>query len=278
MSEAAEQVTATILGCASSGGVPRAGNMWGECDPKEPRNRRRRCALLITGTSAGREGKTQIVIDTGCDLREQLLDENVQNVDAVFYTHEHADHTHGIDDLRGFALTARKKIDVYFSARAGRRIRAAFSYCFEAPPAGGYPPILDPHEIEAGAPVTISGPGGSISILPVLHSHGSITTFGFKIGSFLYSCDVSGFPTSSLEQMGDLDVWVLDALRHTPHPSHLSLSEALDWVKRLQPKKAILTNLHLDMDYRQTLEQTPDNVVPAYDGMKIDVTGGGVGQ
>lgn len=271
MSKAAEKITATILGCASSGGVPRAGNLWGDCDPKEPRNRRRRCSLLITGTSADSEGKTQIVIDTGCDLREQLLDENVSNLDAVFYTHEHADHTHGIDDIRGFALAARQRIDVYFSPRAGRRIRNAFDYCFQAPPAGGYPPILEPHEIEAGIPVNISGPGGDISVLPVLHSHGSITTLGFKVGSFLYSCDVSGFPSSSLEHMSDLDVWILDALRHRPHPSHLSLDEALDWVKRLQPKQAILTNLHVDMDYRTILESTPDNVVPAHDGMKIKV-------
>ena len=275
--KAAQHIVATILGCGSSGGVPRVGNQWGDCDRHEPRNRRRRCSLLLTGTTDGRQaGKTQIIIDTGCDLREQLLDAEVANLDAVFYTHEHADHTHGIDDLRGFALAARKRVKVYFSARAGKRIKRSFGYCFDRSKDNGYPPILEAHEIEAGDAITVEGPGGAITVLAVEQLHGAISTFGFKVGRFFYSCDVSGFPNESLEHLKNLDVWVLDALRPVPHPSHLSLPESLQLVAQFKPKQAVLTNLHIDMHYSRVAAKTPANVAPAYDGLRIDVTGGRV--
>jgi len=267
-------IIATILGCGSSGGVPRLGNQWGDCDPNEARNQRLRCSLLLTGRRNDTDGVTQVLIDTGCDLRQQLLLANVHHMDAVFYTHEHADHTHGIDDLRALALTARKRIEVYFSARAGKRLTKAFSYCFVAPEENVYPPILIPNEIEAGAAVTITGAGGSISLKPVLQDHGDITTFGYKIGNFLYSCDVSGFPDNSLGDLEKLDVWVLDALRHAAHPSHLNLEQALEWVQRVKPKQAVLTNLHIDLDYRAVRDLTPRNVTPAFDGMRFDVMAG----
>ncbi len=274
--KAARRIVATILGCGSSGGVPRVGNQWGDCEPNEPRNRRRRCSLLLTGTTEGHAGKTQVIIDTGCDLREQLLDAEVANLDAVFYTHEHADHTHGIDDLRGFALNARKRIKVYFSARAGARIRNSFSYCFDRSKDSAYPPILEAHEIEAGETVTVDGPGGAITVLAAEQLHGSISTLGFKIRNFFYSCDVSGFPDESHEHLKNLDVWVLDALRPVRHPSHLSLPESLELIARFKPKKAVLTNLHIDMDYARVKATTPDGITPAYDGMRIDVSGGQV--
>ncbi len=270
----AEQITATIMGCGSSGGVPRVGNQWGECDPAQPRNRRRRCSLLLTGTSAHHAGKTRIVIDTGCDLREQLLDAQVNNIDAVFYTHEHADHTHGIDDLRAFALASGRKIDVYMDPRTGQRLQKSFSYCFEAPKNSGYPPILNSRLLHAGEPVTIAGEGGHITLLPVLQQHGNITTLGFKVGNFLYSCDVSGFQEQSLQHLENLDVWIIDALRRSPHPSHLNLSQSLEWIRRMQPRHAILTNLHVDMDYDTLSGELPKNVTPAFDGMKIDVLEG----
>ena len=157
------QIIATILGCGSSGGVPRIGSIWGVCDPGNPRNRRRRCSLLIEGRTGGSAEPTRIVIDTGCDLREQLLDADVDRVDAVLYTHEHADHTHGIDDLRVLALNNRKRVDVYFSQRGRRSASSrAFAYCFTAPPGSDYPPILNQHMIAAGEPLTIDGPGGDI--------------------------------------------------------------------------------------------------------------------
>ncbi len=274
MSKPAQTITATILGCGSSGGVPRIGNQWGNCDPNEHRNRRSRCSLLLTGKRKDSAGLTQVLIDTGCDLREQLLASRVSHLDAVFYTHEHADHSHGIDDLRVLALTARERINVYFSARAGRRIMNSFAYCFAAPRDSGYPPILQPNEIEPGVPVSISGAGGTIDLKPVLQEHGDITTFGFKIHDFLYSCDISGFPSGSFGDLVGLDVWIVDALRKNPHPSHFNLEQALDWIKRVEPKQAVLTNLHIDLDYQSIRNETPLNVTPAYDGMLIDVIAG----
>jgi len=276
MARMAQHITATILGCGSSGGVPRVGGNWGVCDPTNPRNRRRRCSLLLTGTTEGNEGATQVIIDTGCDLREQLLDADVHAVDAVLYTHEHADHTHGIDDLRVLALNTRRRVDVYFSERAGKRIRSAFGYCFEAPGKSAYPPILNAHTIAPGDELLIEGAGGVIPITVFEQEHGDITSLGFRIANFAYSCDLSSIPSRSTAAIADLNVWVLDALRPTPHPSHLSLPEALAWVERARPKTAVLTNLHVDLDYADVEARTPPNVTPAFDGMRIDVKNGKV--
>jgi phosphoribosyl 1,2-cyclic phosphate phosphodiesterase len=270
----AERIVATILGCGSSAGVPRIGNIWGACDPANPRNRRRRCALLLTGTSAGSAQPTQVLIDTGPDLREQLLDAEVHRLEAVLYTHEHADHTHGIDDLRVLALNTRRRVDVYFSAEAGERIVSAFAYCFTG--AGGYPPILSSHIIAPGERLSISGPGGSITIEAFRQQHGEIFSLGYRVGSFAYSCDLSGIAADSEPAVSGLDVWVLDALRPTPHPSHLSLPESLALIERMRPRRAVLTNLHIDLDYGWTVANTPENVVPAFDGLQIDVTAGRV--
>jgi phosphoribosyl 1,2-cyclic phosphate phosphodiesterase len=271
----ATSITATILGCGSSGGVPRIGGNWGACDPANPRNRRRRCSLLIEGRT-GDSAPTRIVIDTGCDLREQLLDAGVDRLDAVLYTHEHADHTHGIDDLRVLALNNRRRVEVYFSHEAGQRIVQSFSYCFTAPPGSGYPPILNQNVIAVGTPIVVPGPGGDIELLPFRQDHGEIHSLGFRVGNFAYSCDLSGIPVESELAVSELDVWVLDALRPTPHPSHLSLPEALAAVAHFRPREAVLTNLHIDLDYAETDRTTPPNVRPAYDGLKIDVTHGTV--
>jgi len=273
---AAERIVATVMGCGSSGGVPRIGGNWGVCDPTNPKNRRRRCSLLIEGFSSTSDQPTRIIIDTGCDLREQLLDANVDRVEAVLYTHEHADHTHGIDDLRVLALNNKKRVDVYFSQEAANRIVPSFAYCFTAPPGSGYPPILNQHLIESGEELVVDGPGGSIAVLPFKQDHGDIFSLGFRIGGFAYSCDLSGIPDESVAKVSDLDVWILDALRPAPHPSHLSLSEALDLVALRAPKQAVLTNLHIDLDYEATERDTPANVTPAYDGMTIDITAGQV--
>ena len=271
----ATSITATIMGCGSSGGVPRIGGHWGACDPHNPKNRRRRCSLLIEGRT-GDSKPTRIIIDTGCDLREQLLDANVDHVDAVLYTHEHADHTHGIDDLRVLALNSRRRVDVYFSHEAGQRIVQSFAYCFTSPPDSGYPPILNQHVIAAGHELTINGPGGSITVTPFRQEHGDISSLGFRVGGFAYSCDLSGIPEQSVPAISNLDVWILDALRPTPHPSHLSLPEALELVAIHKPREAVLTNLHIDLDYADTDRDTPANVRPAFDGLKIDVTRGRV--
>jgi len=273
---AAQRIVATILGCGSSGGVPRIGNVWGDCDPSEPRNRRLRCSLLLEGFTEGSDEPTRILIDTGCDLREQMLAARVDRVDAVLYTHAHADHIHGIDDLRVLALHNRRRVDVYFDAETGARLRQAFGYCFETPGGSDYPPILNAHEIVAGQVLDLDGPGGAISVTAFEQTHGNITSLGFRIANFAYSCDLSGFPDASLTAISGLDLWVIDALRPTPHPSHLSLPETLDWIARFAPKQAVLTNMHIDLDYARTEAETPDNVTPAFDGMQIDVLSGDI--
>jgi phosphoribosyl 1,2-cyclic phosphate phosphodiesterase len=271
---AAQRIVATILGCASSGGVPRIGNVWGVCDPNEPRNRRRRCALLIEGWSAEDAGPTRVLIDTGPDIREQLLDAQVDRVDAVLYTHAHADHIHGIDDLRVLALHNRKRVDVYFTPETGDRLKEAFGYCFATPPGSDYPPILNAHEIAAGDRLVVDGPGGSIEVLAFEQEHGNITSLGFRVADFAYSVDLSGFPDESLPAITGLWMWVLDALRPTPHPSHLSLPESLEWIERMTPRQVVLSDLHIDLDYRQLEAETPAHVTPAFDGMQINVLTG----
>ncbi len=271
---AAARIIATILGCGSSGGVPRIGNVWGACDPDEPRNRRRRCALLIEGWSEEGGEPTRVLIDTGPDIREQLLDAQVDRVDAVLYTHAHADHIHGIDDLRVLALHNRKRVDVYYTAETSQRLHEAFGYCFSTPPGSDYPPILNGHEVSAGQRLVVDGPGGSIDLLAFGQEHGNITSLGFRIQDFAYSVDLSGFPEQSFPAISGLALWILDALRPTPHPSHLSLPETLAWITRFNPRQAVLSDMHIDLDYARTEAETPANVTPAFDGMRIDVRTG----
>jgi phosphoribosyl 1,2-cyclic phosphate phosphodiesterase len=261
-------LTFTILGCGSSGGVPRPGLGWGDCDPKNPKNRRRRTSLLVERRNAA-GATTRVLVDTSPDLREQLLDAEISWLDGVLYTHAHADHVHGIDDLRALVLHKHRRINVYLDAVTSQLLRSRFDYCFATPPGSEYPPILAEHRIIASRPVTIEGEGGSIIALPYLQEHGGITTLGFRFGALAYSCDISGLPAESQETLAGLDVWILDALRHRPHPSHFSLSEAIAWVERLKPKRAILTNLHSDLDYDALRQQLPAHVEPAFDGMKI---------
>ena len=157
-------LTFTILGCGSSGGVPRPALGWGVCDPRNPKNRRRRCSLLVE--LVGAHGRTSVLVDTSPDLREQLLDAEVEHLDAVLYTHEHADHTHGIDDLRGLFLRRRRRVDVYLDEHTSKTLRARFDYCFQSPPDGEYPPIVTEHRLEPGRPVVVDGEGGRIPPCP----------------------------------------------------------------------------------------------------------------
>jgi phosphoribosyl 1,2-cyclic phosphate phosphodiesterase len=257
----------TILGCGTSGGVPRVGNHWGACDPANPRNRRRRCSLLVERKGAG--GETAVLVDTSPDLRQQLLDAGAGWIDGVLYTHDHADHTHGIDDLRQVAFNGRRRVDVYYDEPTGRTLNARFGYCFTAPPGSDYPPILRAHDIAAGAPIKIGGAGGAIEALPFRQVHGTSESLGFRFGGIAYSPDVSDFPDESLAALENLDVWIIDALRPDPHPSHLSVAQALDWIARLKPKRAVLTHMHVDLDYATLARDLPDGVEPAYDGMVL---------
>lgn len=258
----------TILGCGSSGGVPRIGNHWGRCDPADPRNRRRRCSVLVR--RAGASSETAVLVDTSPDMRAQLLDAGISWLDGVLYTHDHADHTHGIDDLRAVVFNGRRRVDTYMSRATADIVMSRFAYCFDAPEDSPYPPILRQHTIFAGTPVVVNGAGGPIAALPFDQEHGHIRSLGFRFGNVAYSCDVSGLPEESLEALEDLDVWIVDALRRAPHPSHFSLEDALAWIERVRPRRAILTNLHVDFDYEALRRELPDGVEPAYDGLTVE--------
>ncbi|HEY1474653.1 MAG TPA: MBL fold metallo-hydrolase [Pseudolabrys sp.] len=255
----------TILGCGSSMGVPRVALGWGSCDPNNPKNRRRRCALLVERTGAS--GQTRVLVDCTPDLRMQLLDAEVDWLDAVLITHEHADHTHGIDDLRPLFVHKRRRVDVFLDEATSRDVRTRFGYCFAKPPGSDYPPILTEHRLVAGTAVTVEGQGGPIEALPVLQDHGDIPSLGFRFGNVAYSADLKSLPPGSLAALAGLDVWIVDALRKAPHPSHFNLDEALEWIARVKPRRAILTNLHSDMDYAALQASLPLGIEPGYDGM-----------
>lgn len=261
----------TVLGCGSSAGVPRVAQGWGACDPNNPKNRRRRCSLLVE--RLGDRGKTIVLVDTSPDLREQLIGAGVEKLDGVLFTHDHADHSHGIDDVRPLVLHQRRRVDVYLDARTSAELHAKFGYCFATPPGSDYPPIVTEHRIVADALVNIEGEGGMVAAMPYEQFHGSGMSLGFRFASLAYSCDVSAIPDETLRHLEELDVWILDALRYKPHPSHFSLDEALAWIERIKPRRAVLTNLHTDLDYETLRRALPDNVEPAFDGMVIELKG-----
>ena len=261
-------VTFTILGCGSSAGVPRVGEGWGACDPANPKNRRRRCAALLERTNDA--GATTVLIDVGPDLREQLIDARVKKLDAILVTHPHADHTHGIDDLRPLFLIMRRRLEVHMDEPTALIVRSAFSYIFESPAGSGYPPIATDIRLTADRPLAVEGEGGAIAVTPFDLNHGEINALGFRIGGLAYTPDVSRIPEASRRFLEGLDVWVIDALRYRPHPSHFSVEEALREIEAMRPRRAILTNLHTDLDYDALAKRLPPNVTPAYDGMRIE--------
>lgn len=257
----------TILGCGSSAGVPRIGNDWGKCDPANPKNRRRRCSALVSRKGPG--GQTRVLIDTSPDLREQMLAQDISDIDAVLYTHEHADHTHGIDDLRAFFLMKRQRVEIWADDATGRMLTTRFAYCFYTAPGSDYPPIINLNPMEAGKPVTISGAGGDIDVLPFQVHHGTIDALGFRVGGMAYTPDIDGVPDQSLHALQGLDLWIVDALRRTQHPSHWCLPQALEWIARMRPRRAVITNMHVDLDFATLARELPPGVEPAYDGLEL---------
>lgn len=259
----------TILGCGSSPGVPRITGDWGACDPANPKNRRMRASAMFERIRAdGR--RTTVVIDTGPDFRAQMLMAKVGHIDAVLYTHAHADHIHGIDDLRGYVLEQKRLIDIYADAATMVRLREAFGYCFETPPGSSYPPILWARGINHDRTVTVEGEGGALTFEPLPQVHGDITSLGFRVENIAYCPDVSGIPETTALRLNRLELLIVDALQYRRHPSHFSLGEALEWIDRLKPRQAVLTHMHIPLDYETVLAETPDNVQPAYDGLVLE--------
>ncbi|MDQ4087982.1 MAG: MBL fold metallo-hydrolase [Pseudomonadota bacterium] len=249
----------TILGCGTSFGVPRIGNDWGQCDPSEPRNRRRRVSILVE------HEQTRILVDTGPDLREQLLDAGVAKLDAVIWTHDHADHCHGIDDLRGVFHSRGGPIQGYARTETLQSLRARFGYVFEGK--GGYPAIID------GQLLPDSLVTGSIQVRAVDQPHGAITSAGLRFDaagrSIAYSTDFNALTEDMKTLFKGVDVWVVDALRRRPHPTHPHLAQSLEWIGTLQPGRAILTHMDNSMDYRTLTAELPDGVEPGFDGLEV---------
>lgn len=262
-------VILTILGSGSSAGVPRPALGWGACDPNNPKNRRRRCSLLAE--KGGANGLTRVLIDTSPDLREQLIDANVDHLEATFLTHEHADQTHGIDDLRSVVLHQRKRIPVYLNKSTGKDILTRFAYCFEQAPGSDYPAILEKRSIEAGETESVEGKGGSLALTAFLVQHGNIPALGYRIGNAAYTPDLHDIPPESFHALENLDLWIIDALRYAPHPSHLSLDDALSWIAKFKPRRAVLTNLHSDLDYDVLQAKLPPGTEAGYDGMRLAI-------
>ncbi len=262
-------LTVTILGCGSSGGVPRVAYGWGACDPAEPRNRRRRCSLLVE--RGGPDGDTSVLVDTSPDLREQLIGARVKRLDAVLFTHAHADHTHGIDDVRPLVIHMRRRIPVYADALTRALLERRFGYCFETPPGSEYPPILDMNDLVPGETVRVVGEGGAVTALPFAMEHGNEAALGFRFGPVAYAPDVSLMPEAAQAHLHGLDLLIIDALRETPHPTHYSVSDALALIETVRPRRAVLTNLHTDLDYATLAAKLPPHVVPAYDGLRVTV-------
>ena len=261
------ELSFTILGCGSSGGVPRLGGLWGECDPANPKNRRRRCSLLVERNDANRT--TRVLIDTSPDMRQQLLDAEIGQVDAVLFTHGHADHVHGIDDLRMIVFNKRERLDVWADGPTQERLYAGFGYAFTQPAGSPYPPILNMQTIKGD--LTIDGAGGAITFRPFRVGHGSIDALGFRVKDVAYLPDVAEIYDDAWKSLKDLDIWIVDALRRAPHPTHAHLDQTLEWIDRAAPKRAILTNMHIDLDYETVAAETPDHVEPAFDGLRLTV-------
>ena len=260
----------TILGCGSSGGVPRANGDWGACDPADPRNRRTRCSLLVRRiTDAGPEDTTSVLVDTAPDLQTQTAGAGVRRVDSVLYTHDHADQTHGIDDLRAFAITARRHTPCYMDAATFETLNRRFAYIFHGQ--GSYPAICDAHLIpQHGAPWDIDGPSGKIPVVTFEQDHGfGVRSVGYRFGPVAYSSDVVDLAPEAFAALVGVKVWIVDALRHKPHPTHAHLERTLEWIARVKPERAILTDMHVDLDFAELAAQLPAGVEPAYDGLRF---------
>ncbi|MDR3517787.1 MAG: MBL fold metallo-hydrolase [Azospirillaceae bacterium] len=251
----------TILGCGGSHGVPMIGNDWGRCDPANPRNERRRASILVE------QGDTHILVDTSPDLRAQLLGAQVRWLDAVLYTHAHADHTHGIDDLRSMNSIMGRDIPIYADRETLESLMVRFSYCFRAlSHAFYYKPVLLPHRIEG--PWRI----GDLLIRPFAQDHGYTTSQGFRFGNFAYSTDVVNFDDKAWAVLAGIDTWIVDCVRLEPeHPVHAHLPKVLDWVERLRPRRTILTHMNQTMDYAQVSAILPRGIEVGYDNMVLEV-------
>jgi phosphoribosyl 1,2-cyclic phosphate phosphodiesterase len=265
-----------IMGCGSSAGVPRLGGPdlagdWGKCDPSNPKNYRTRCSVLVERRSD--TGVTRVLVDTAPDLRTQLLAARVAEIDAVLITHDHADQIHGFDDLRQIAHYMRRRVEVWADSETAQTLMSRFGYCFVQPAGSGYPAICNLHIIpKPFAPFELAGAGGPLPVQPFVQQHGSVHSLGFRFGPVAYSPDVNKLDDKAFTVLAGTEVWIVDALHWTkPHPSHAHVELALDWIARVKPRQAVLTNLGQRLDYDTLKASLPAGVEPAYDGLTLRV-------
>ena len=251
---------AIVLGCGAAGGVPSLSRGWGECDPNNPRNRRSRPSLLVQG------GEGALLVDTSPDCRQQLLDADVNRLAAVLYTHAHADHLHGIDDLREINRVSGTSLPIHASAEVIEDIRRRFPYVVGSVKTGQeiYKPMLDLHELKG--PVSLAG----LAVTPFDQDHGYCRTVGFRFGALAYTTDAVNLPEESFATLAGVDTWIVGCLSYNPHPTHAHLDRVLEWISRVAPRRAILTHMTPSMDYQTLCNRLPSHIRPAYDGMVID--------
>ena len=255
----------TMLGCGGSGGVPlagrEAGGHWGDCDPSNPKNRRRRVSILVE------QAGTSVLVDTSPDLRLQMLDAGIEKLDAVVYTHAHADHCHGIDDLRWIVYAQGAPIDAYMDPQTREALTLRFAYAFasSANPKSLYRAILTDRTIEG--PFTVGG----VEVLPFVQGHGRETSLGFRFGPVAYSTDAVELDELAFEVLDGVEVWIVDCLREAPHPTHAHFAKTLEWIERVKPRRAILTHMNHTVDYDALAARCPPGVEPGYDGLVVEV-------
>lgn len=252
----------TVLGCGGSSGVPVIGNQWGACDPANPRNRRLRPSILVE------QGGTKLLVDTTPDLRQQLLAAGVDRLDAVLWTHHHADHAHGIDELREICRLMGHGLDAWGLAEHLTELERRFGYCFQPQKPGDsiYRPVLAARQVDG--PFSV----GEVPVLPFLQDHGYSRTLGFRFGRFAYSTDVVRLDESAFAALEGIEVWIVDCTRvEPPHPVHAHLPLTLSWIERVRPKRAYFTHMNQSMDYDTLRRILPPGVEPAYDGLVIDL-------
>jgi phosphoribosyl 1,2-cyclic phosphate phosphodiesterase len=217
-------------------------------------------------------GETTVLVDTSPDMRQQLLNAHCSSLDGVLITHDHADQVNGLDDLRMVAMHMRRRVDVHTDAAAMDGLMARFGYCFVQREGSSYPAICNLNQIaEPFDAFAIDGAGGALPVVAFGQTHGSIRSLGFRFGPLAYSSDVNGLDASAFAALEGVECWILDTLRYTEHPSHAHLAQALEWIARVKPRRAILTNLHVDLDYETLKSELPPGVEPAYDGMRIEL-------